>query len=123
MVWWRCRPTPAPASNWTGSPRRSPRQVVQQAWLARPATLGQERQLAAGLAAARAAEYGAVLDEATAVRVLTATARAAAVRKLRAQLHRVNRRDYFPPPERAAAAAAVEDLAAEAQRTADEELA
>jgi hypothetical protein len=92
-------------------------------WLARPATLGQERQLAAGLAAARAAEYGAVLDEATAVRALTATARAAAVRKLRAQLHRVNRRDYFPPPERAAAAAAVEGLAAEQQPTTDEELA
>jgi hypothetical protein len=91
-------------------------------WLARPATLGQEQQLAAGLAAARAAEYRAVLEEATAVRALTATARSAVVRKLRAQVHRVNRRDYFPPPERAAAAAAVEGLAAEEQPT-DEELA
>jgi hypothetical protein len=36
------------------------------------------------------------------------------VRRLRAELRRIERRDFFPPPERAAARAAVEDLAARA---------
>src|SRR5512142_2043115 len=35
-------------------------------WLARPATAGQERELAAAMAAARAAEYDAVAAQATA---------------------------------------------------------
>jgi hypothetical protein len=91
-------------------------------WLARPATLRQERQLATELAAARAAEYTAILAEATTARALEGTARAAAVRKLRAQLRRVSRRDYFPPPERATSTAAVEGLAA-AEHPTDQELA
>jgi hypothetical protein len=92
-------------------------------WLARPATLRQERQLATELAAARAAEYTAILAEATAARTLDGTARAAAIRKLRAQLRRVSRRDYFPPPERITAMAAVDVLATEEYPTTDQELA
>jgi hypothetical protein len=92
-------------------------------WLARPATVRQERQLAAELAAARTAEYTAVLAEASAALTLRGTARAAAVRRLRAQLHRVRRRDYFPPPERDTATAAVTDLAADDHPTTDQELA
>jgi len=91
-------------------------------WLARPATLRQERQLATELAAGRAAEYAAVLAEATAALALRGTARTAAVRKLRAQLRRVRRRDYFPPPERATATAAVADLTADEHPT-DQEMA
>ncbi|MFD4977883.1 chromate resistance protein ChrB domain-containing protein [Streptomyces sp. NPDC058424] len=34
-------------------------------WIARPATLTQERELATGMADARAAEYQAVIDQAT----------------------------------------------------------
>ncbi len=52
------------------------------AWLARPATLAQERELATAMAAARAAE-----------------------------LRRITRRDYFPPAAREQAHAAVEALA------------
>ena len=92
-------------------------------WLARPATLRQERQLATDLAAAREAEYTAILAEATAARSLEGIARAAAVRKLRGQLRRVSRRDYFPPPERATATAAVDTLATDDQSTTDQELA
>ena len=76
-------------------------------WLAQPASLGQERELAAAMAEARAEEYRAVLAEA---RAATAGDRRV-VRRLRAELRRIGRRDYFPPSERAAAHAAVNTLA------------
>jgi uncharacterized protein YdbL (DUF1318 family) len=80
-------------------------------WLARPATLAQERELAAGLAAARAAEYQALATEAGATRGEGHAARAAALRRLRGELRRVTRRDYFPPAAREQAQAAIEALA------------
>jgi hypothetical protein len=82
------------------------------AWLARPATLAQERELATAMAAARAAEYAAVAAEAAAARNAGDAARAAALRRLRAELRRITRRDYFPPAVREQARAAVEALAA-----------
>src|SRR3954470_7397563 len=81
-------------------------------WVARPATLGQERELATGMAAARAQEYR---DLAEACRSATAAApaeRARALRRLRGEWRAINRRDFFPPPEREQAAAALRDLAA-----------
>jgi uncharacterized protein YdbL (DUF1318 family) len=81
-------------------------------WLARPATAGQERELAAAMAAARAAEYQAVAAAAAAAREGSEQARAAALRRLRGELRRITRRDYFPPPARERARAAVEALAA-----------
>ena len=80
-------------------------------WLARPATLAQERELAAAMAAARAAEYAAVTAEAEAARNAGDAAPAAALRRLRAELRRITRRDYFPPAGREQAHAAVEALA------------
>jgi ChrB-like protein len=80
-------------------------------WLARPATLAQERELAAAMAAARAAEYAAVAAEAGTAQAAGAAARAAALRRLRAELRRITRRDYFPPAAREQAHAAVEALA------------
>ena len=80
-------------------------------WLARPATVGQERELASAMAAARAAEYVTLRAEAEAAAGLGETDRARAVRRLRAELRRVRRRDFFPPVERDAAVAAVELLA------------
>ena len=80
-------------------------------WLARPTSEAQERDLAAGLAAARAAEY----------RVLAAACRAAlegeedparALRRLRTEWRAVGRRDFFPPRERDEAAAALRELQA-----------
>jgi len=91
-------------------------------WLARPATGPQERELAADMAAARAAEYATVLAEATAAAIADSGSRAGVLRRLRGELRRIGRRDYFPPPEREAAGAAVAELAA-ALDTAQEELA
>ena len=80
-------------------------------WLARPATAAQERELATVMdAAARTAEYSAKRPVA-AVREGSERARAAALRRLRAELRRITRRDYFPPPAREQARAAVEALA------------
>ena len=80
-------------------------------WLARPATVGAERELAVGMTAARVAEYTKVLAEARAGGRLEPLARTVLLRRLRGELHRIGRRDYFPPPERAAAQAAVAALA------------
>ena len=78
-------------------------------WLARPASAAQERELAAGMAEARAAEYRLVLEEATAA--ATSSGEQVRVQKrLRTELRRIRRRDFFPPLERDAAVAAVEAL-------------
>lgn len=81
-------------------------------WLARPATAGQERELAAGMAAARAPEYEAICAEAEGATGLEPAERDRLHRRLRAELRRVGRRDYFPPAEREAAHAAVKALVA-----------
>jgi len=81
-------------------------------WLAHPASVGQERQLAARMAAARAEEYATVLAEAEAARSADPATMAATVRRLRGELRRITRRDYFPPAERDRAHAAVTALAA-----------
>ena len=80
-------------------------------WLARPATAAQERELAAAMAAARAAEYDAVAAQATVAGEAHRPARVAALRRLRGELRRITRRDYFPPAAREQARAAVEGLA------------
>ena len=82
-------------------------------WLARPATLAQERDLATSMAAARAEEYTAVRAQAEAARALPGEEWERAVTRLRAELRRVRRRDFFPPRERDAAIAAVERLVAD----------
>jgi hypothetical protein len=81
-------------------------------WLARPATVAQERELAAVMAAARVTEYTAVIAGAEAALGAEDAARAAALRRLRGELRRITRRDYFPPAARDQARAAVEALAA-----------
>jgi hypothetical protein len=80
-------------------------------WLARPASLGQEREVAARMAAARAQEYAAVRAEADAALRSGAANRAAIVRRLRGELRRIGRRDYFPTADRDQAHAAVTALA------------
>lgn len=79
-------------------------------WLARPANRGQERDLATAMAAARAAEYTAIIAESAVAAVAGETARRSAARRLRAELRRITRRDYFPPAEREHARAAVAAL-------------
>jgi 7-keto-8-aminopelargonate synthetase-like enzyme len=80
-------------------------------WLARPATVAQEHELAAAMAAARAAEYAAVASQAHAAQGGYDTGRATVVRRLRGELRRIARRDYFPPAVREQARAAVAALA------------
>jgi hypothetical protein len=79
-------------------------------WLARPATTAAERDLAAAMAADRASEYTKVIDEARVGNRLEPAARGALVRRLRGELRRIGRRDYFPPIERDHARAAVQAL-------------
>jgi hypothetical protein len=76
-------------------------------WLAQPASRAQEDQLARTMAAARAAEYRALI---TAAAAETADP-SRAVRRLRNELRAIQRRDYFPPPERDQAEAAVQAIA------------
>jgi hypothetical protein len=80
-------------------------------WTARPATAAQERELAVGMAAARAEEYRALTAECTAARELSEAQRTRALRRLRSEWRAIGRRDFFPPAERDAAAVALRALA------------
>lgn len=79
-------------------------------WLAQPASHSQERQLAQTMADARAAEYAAVLAEAQQAAALPEPERLRVMRRLRGELRRIHRRDYFPPSQRRAAERAVTSL-------------
>lgn len=81
-----------------------------EVWLARLTSAHQERGLARAMAAARAKEYQAVRAEARAAGVLPQVERTRAIRRLRDELRRIRRRDFFPPADRDAAVAAVEQL-------------
>ena len=81
-------------------------------WLARPAARAQEGELAQAMAAARAAEYQAVIAAAAAAAEADPAARVPAVRRLRNEFRSIQRRDYFPPAERDLAQAALQALAA-----------
>jgi hypothetical protein len=76
-------------------------------WLARPGTTSQERELAAQMAAARAVEYAELESAVAAAAVVSGSARAGALRRLRGQWRQITRRDFFPPPERERARAAL----------------
>ncbi|MBB3085472.1 Chromate resistance protein ChrB [Geodermatophilus sabuli] len=81
-------------------------------WVARPATVAQERELATGMAAARAAEYRDLAGACRAAAGTDPTDRTRTLRRLRGEWRAINRRDFFPPPEREVAAAALRQLAA-----------
>jgi len=88
---------------------------VATVWLATPGSAAQERAIAAAMRAARAAEYRAVTDKARAAADgAAAVERTRALRRLRGELRRIARRDFFPPAEREAARTAVAALAADA---------
>jgi hypothetical protein len=80
-------------------------------WLAASPSRRQERELAARMAGAVAAEYEAVADAARAVADETFAVRRRTLARLRRELQRIRRRDFFPPPERLRAEDAVEALA------------
>jgi hypothetical protein len=81
-------------------------------WVARPATVAQERELAAGMAAARTEEYRALAEQCRRATEAGTAEGSRALRRLRGEWRAINRRDFFPPPEREVAAAALRDLAA-----------
>ena len=87
---------------------------VATVWLATPGSAAQERAIAQAMRAARAAEYRAVTDQARDAANGGVAERRRAARRLRGELRRIARRDFFPPPEREAARAAVAALAADA---------
>ncbi|MFD6888050.1 Chromate resistance protein ChrB [Streptomyces sp. NPDC059957] len=79
-------------------------------WIAHPAAAGHEQQLVVDMAQARTVEYQQVLAQAEDARGAGDTERRRVLAKLRAELRRIQRRDYFPPPARLAAERAVEAL-------------
>ena len=84
-------------------------------WLATPGSAAQERAIARAMRDARAAEYRTVTDQAQAAAAGAGAAeRTRAARRLRGELRRIARRDFFPPAEQELAQAAVDALAADA---------
>jgi len=79
-------------------------------WLAEPGEQAQQQRLLAELSAARAAEYQAVQTDAEQAQQFGAAARRRAGQRLRAELARIARRDFFPPAQRDWAQAAVQAL-------------
>lgn len=80
-------------------------------WLGVPGSAVEERRLIEELASTIAEEYRAVATDAADARALPPSARRRTLARLRRELHRIGRRDYFPPPERDEATAAVDALA------------
>ncbi len=76
-------------------------------WLAKPGIDRIGRDLISELMKARASEYEALIAEAAEASGLAESERRAAKRRLQAELHRIGKRDYFPPAERTRAHAAV----------------
>lgn len=72
-------------------------------WTAQPESVAHERRIAAEMAEQRAQEYRRLCEQAAAAD--------ASLRRLRSELRRIERRDYFPPPERDVARAAVQAVA------------
>ncbi len=81
-------------------------------WLGRPGSASEERLLASRMADSIAAEYRAVLSDAEAAARGDGIDRRTLAR-LRRELERIRRRDFFPPAERDKAHAAVQRLEAD----------
>ena len=81
-------------------------------WVGELGSAAQERELAAGMTEAVAAEYRALTEEASAARDQASGRRRRTLGRLRRELRRIRARDYFPPPERELAQRALEELAA-----------
>jgi hypothetical protein len=87
-------------------------------WLGQPASKALERSIAETMAQERRQEYLALAEDAREALRLGETARARTAKRLRTQLRKINRRDYFPPPERALAAEAIAAVLAPRDTTA-----
>jgi hypothetical protein len=83
-------------------------------WLGQPADAAGRAALIDRMTAAVAADYAAVSDEAIAAQDADPATRRRVAARLRRELHRINARDFFPPPQRDRATQAVNELATEA---------
>ena len=81
-------------------------------WVGELSSAAQERELATRMAEAVAAEYRALIADATAARAERPGPRRRTLGRLRRELRRIRARDHFPPAERELAQQAVEELAA-----------
>ncbi|MFF8265207.1 hypothetical protein [Streptomyces virginiae] len=79
-------------------------------WIAHPAAAGHEQQLVHAMTRARATEYQQVLARAETAHDTGDAERLRTLTRLRAELRRIQRRDYYPPPDRLAAETAVNAL-------------
>jgi hypothetical protein len=79
-------------------------------WVAEPASAAQERELARGLQETIAEQYQSVVAEARAAAREGGGRHRRTLSRLRRELDRIGRRDYFPPPVRQEAERAVEAL-------------
>jgi hypothetical protein len=80
-------------------------------WVGELASIAQERELAARMAEAVAAEYRAVIADAEAAAQEASGNGRRTLGRLRRELRRIRARDYFPPPERELAQQAIAELA------------
>jgi len=80
-------------------------------WLTEPTTQAQSREIVERMSAAIAEQYREVEKEAHQAAAVPERERRTTLARLRRELGRIRRRDYFPPREREAARAAVESLA------------
>jgi hypothetical protein len=87
-------------------------------WLARPGSAAHERALAQRMQDAISSEYEAVSREAQAALTAPPGERKRTLARLRRELRRIARRDYFPSAERGRADAAVGVLAEDLERAA-----
>ncbi|MEC4573862.1 Chromate resistance protein ChrB [Streptomyces virginiae] len=79
-------------------------------WIAHPAAAGDEQQLIDAMTQARGSEYQQVRAEAEAAHQGDEAERRRALTRLRAELRRIQRRDYFPPADRGTAEQALNAL-------------
>jgi hypothetical protein len=82
-----------------------------EVWLGRPGSAAQERAIAARMQGAIGEQYDCVIADAGAALAMPSGSRKRTLARLRRELRRVRRRDYFPARERGEAVAAVEALA------------
>jgi hypothetical protein len=80
-------------------------------WVGELASASQERELAARMSEAVAADYRSLLADAKAARREAPGSRRRTLARLRRELRRIRARDYFPPPERELAQQALAELA------------
>jgi hypothetical protein len=90
-------------------------------WLARPSTRAMERDVAEPMNGARAVEFRDIAQRASDALTDPAAEQLQVLRRLRTQMRRVERRDFFRPPEREQARQALRDLARRAT-TAEQEV-